>query len=71
LHGTVANLVLRVSECVKFSAGGCDVHIAELGKYNIVEFPTNWQSLKDECNVCSFGRDIRWCHKWLVLSTQF
>jgi len=42
-HGTVANLDVRVSQCVKFSVGDCDVHVAELGKYNVVEFPTNWQ----------------------------
>ena len=43
LHGTVANLDVRVSECVMFSIGDCHVHIAELAKYNVAEFPTNWQ----------------------------
>jgi len=32
LHGTVTNLDVRVSECVKFSVDDCDVHVAELGK---------------------------------------
>jgi hypothetical protein len=43
LHGTVANLDVRVSERVNFSASNCDEHNAELGKCNVVEFPTNWQ----------------------------